>query len=142
MHADTVAHVRASWKNVESKAPAAAALFYENLFAAEPQLRALFRTDMQLQGERLMSMIGAAVQRLDDLPALVPVLQQLGARHAGYGVRDEHYEVVGAALLKTLAQSLGTAFTPAVRKAWADVYGLVASTMTAAARESLTEGTH
>lgn len=142
MHADTISHVRTSWKQVEAIAPTAAALFYENLFAAQPALRALFKSDMQVQGERLMTMIGAAVAKLDDLPALVPVLQQLGARHAGYGVRDEHYEVVGVALLKTLAQGLGDDFTPPVREAWTRVYGVVASTMRAAAsNERLTPAT-
>lgn len=136
MHADAIAHVRTSWKKVEAIAPTAAALFYDNLFAAQPSLRSLFKTDMQMQGARLMTMIGAAVARLDDLPTLVPVLQQLGVRHAGYGVRDEHYDVVGAALLKTLSQGLGDDFTPAVREAWTGVYGLVAATMMAAAREA------
>lgn len=129
MHADTIALVRASWQRVEAIGPTAAALFYENLFAAQPSLRPLFKSDMQVQGERLMSMIGVAVAKLDDLPALVPVLQQLGARHAHYGVRDEHYDVVGAALLQTLSQGLGDEFTAEVREAWTGVYGIVASTM-------------
>jgi methyl-accepting chemotaxis protein len=135
MHPETIAHVRTSWKKVEAIAPAAAALFYQNLFTAQPSLRALFKSDIEVQGERLMWMIGAAVARLDDLPTLVPVLQQLGVRHAGYGVRDEHYDAVGAALLKTLSQGLGEEFTPAVREAWTGVYGVVAATMVAAARE-------
>lgn len=129
MHADTIALVRASWQRVEAIGPTAAALFYENLFAAQPSLRPLFKSDMQVQGERLMSMIGVAVAKLDDLPALVPVLQQLGARHAHYGVRDEHYDAVGAALLQTLSQGLGDEFTAEVREAWTGVYGIVASTM-------------
>lgn len=129
MHAHTITLVRASWQRVEAIAPAAAALFYDNLFAAQPSLRPLFKSDLQLQGERLMSMIGAAVAKLDDLPTLVPVLRQLGARHAAYGVRDEHYDVVGAALLKTLSQGLGDEFTPELREAWTGVYEIVASTM-------------
>ncbi len=129
----TVELVRRSWQQVEPIAPAAAALFYENLFAADPHLRPLFKGDRQQQGEKLMQMIGAAVQRLDDLPSLVPVLQSLAVRHAGYGVQAAHYDTVGAALLKTLGQGLGENFTPPVRQAWAEVYGLMASVMTAAA---------
>lgn len=83
MHPDTIAHVRTSWKKVEAIAPAAAALFYENLFAAQPSLRALLKSDIEVQVERLMAMIGATVTRLDDLATLVPALQQLGVRHAG-----------------------------------------------------------
>lgn len=140
MDPDTIARVRSSWKQVEPIAPAAAALFYENLFAAAPALRPLFRTDLPTQGGRLMAMIGAAVAGLDDVPALVPALRQLGRRHAGYGVRDEHYDLVGAALLKTLSQGLGDAFTPAVREAWTGVYALVAATMKDAAREASLQG--
>jgi hemoglobin-like flavoprotein len=48
-------------------------------------------------------------------------------------VKEEHYEVVGDALLKTLQQGLGAAWTPEVETAWIDVYGVLASTMKDAA---------
>ena len=70
---------------------------------------------------------------LIDVPKLVPVLEKLGQGHAGYGVRDEHYDTVGAAFLWTLEQGLGAAFTPAVKAAWVEVYGVVATTMKRAA---------
>ena len=134
MDQDTTDLVRHSWKRVEAIAPAAAALFYDNLFAADPALEPLFKGDMAHQGERLMKMIGAAVDKLDDLPTLVPVLQGLSRRHVGYGVRVAHYQTVGAALLKTLGQGLGEDFTPPVREAWTQVYGLITEVMVAAAR--------
>jgi hemoglobin-like flavoprotein len=87
MNPDTTVLVRTSWQRVESIAPAAAALFYDNLFAADPALAPLFKGDMTHQGDRLMKMIGAAVAQLDDLPALVPTLEALARRHVGYGVR-------------------------------------------------------
>jgi hemoglobin-like flavoprotein len=61
------------------------------------------------------------------------VLRQLGARHGGYGVQDGHYAIVGAALIKTLEQGLGDAFTDDVRAAWLSVYGLISRTMIEAA---------
>jgi hemoglobin-like flavoprotein len=76
-----------------------------------------------------MTMIGAAVGMLDRPDALLPVLRQLGARHAGYGVVDTHYATVGAALLLTLEQGLGDAFTPETRAAWADLYAVISRTM-------------
>lgn len=136
MQAHTIAHVRSSWSRIQPAAPQAAKLFYEHLFATQPALRTLFKSDMAVQGARLMSMIDAAVAGLDDLPTLAPVLQQLGQRHAGYGVREEHYAAVGAALLETLSQGLGKHFTPEVREAWTQVYALVASTMIAAGHAS------
>ena len=89
---------------------------------------------MVAQGEQLMKMIGQAVGLLDKPQTLIPVLQSLGRRHADYGVRDEHYDTVGTALLSTLEQGTGVAFTPEVRGAWIDVYGVVSKTMKEAAR--------
>ena len=134
MQAHSIPLVVDSWTRLAPLAREAAALFYGNLFAADPSLKPLFRgQDMEAQGARLMQMIGAAVGKLHDLPALVPVLQQLGRRHVGYGVEDGHYATVGSALLKTLAQGLGPAFTPAVEAAWTEVYGVMASVMIDAA---------
>ena len=127
--------VRSSFALVQPIAPQAAALFYDNLFEADPALRPLFKGDMAQQGERLMSMIGAAVGMLDRPATLIPVLRKMGARHAGYGVKDAHYATVGAALLKTLEQGLGDAFTADAREAWTVLYGVIASTMQEAAHE-------
>lgn len=125
--------VRASFAQVAPIATQAATMFYNNLFAADPALRTLFRGDMAAQGERLMSMIGAAVGLLDRPQALLPVLRNLGARHAGYGVQASHYDTVGAALLLTLEQGIGAAFTDEVRAAWTTLYGVVSRTMIEAA---------
>ena len=61
------------------------------------------------------------------------MLRQLGARHAGYGVRSAHYDTVGTALLQTLADGLGEAFDAATREAWIAMYAVVAHTMQAGA---------
>jgi len=74
------------------------------------------------------------VSKLDALDELVPVVEALGKRHAGYGVKEADYATVGSALLWTLQQGLGAAFTPDVRSAWATVYGVLASTMKAGAK--------
>ncbi|HEX3140689.1 MAG TPA: globin family protein [Rhizobacter sp.] len=126
--------VKDSFDLVEPIAPQAAELFYANLFALDPSLQSLFKSDMVAQGEKLMKMIGVAVSLLDQPQTLIPALQSLGRRHVDYGVRDEHYDTVGTALLSTLQQGTGVAFTPEVREAWIEVYGVVASTMKEAAR--------
>lgn len=129
MKRETIILVQQSWAEVAPIAPKAAELFYQNLFAADPGLKRLFKGNMTEQGQKLMQMIGAAVSKLHDLDGLVPVLQSLGKRHAGYGVKEAHYQLVGAALLKTLGQGLGDGFTPAVRAAWTEVYGVMAGVM-------------
>jgi hemoglobin-like flavoprotein len=115
----------------------AAALFYQRLFEIDPDLRQMFKSDPAEQRRKLMQMLTAAVKGLPRLDRLVPVVEDLGRRHAGYGVRDEHYDTAGAALLWTLEKGLGRAFTPEVRDAWTTVYGLLASTMRNAAAQQL-----
>jgi len=113
----------------------AADLFYDRLFALDPSLRPLFKEDMRTQKKALVAMLAAVVKGLDRLDELVPTVQALGRRHAGYGVRDAHYATVGAALLWTLEQGLGERFTPAAREAWTAAYTVLATTMQDAARE-------
>ena len=126
--------VRHSFAQLQPVATQAAALFYDKLFERDPTVSPLFKGDMSAQGAKLMTMIGAAVALLERPAQLNAALAELGARHAGYGVRDEHYASVGGALLDTLAAALGDAFTPEVRAAWAAMYAHVAQTMKAAAQ--------
>ena len=127
--------VQDSFARIVPIADAAAALFYGRLFELDPSLQRMFRGDMAEQRKKLMHMLTAAVKGLDHLDRLVPVVQDLGRRHAAYGVVDAHYDTVGAALLWTLEQGLEDAFTPETAEAWATVYTLLATTMKEAARE-------
>jgi len=129
--------VQTSFATIVPIADDAAALFYQRLFELDPSLQAMFRGSMIEQRKKLMQMLTAAVKGLDRLEQLVPVVQDLGRRHANYGVAEAHYDTVGAALLWTLEMGLGTAFTAETREAWTAVYGLLATTMKDAARETL-----
>lgn len=133
MKAEQIAAVQESWVAVEGISDQAAALFYEKLFAMDPSLESLFKGDMQEQGRKLMSMIGVAVKGLSRLDTIVPAVQQLGIRHAGYGVKDADYDTVAGALLWTLEQGLGGAFTADLKQSWTDAYVLLATTMKDAA---------
>jgi hemoglobin-like flavoprotein len=134
MTPQTISLVQSSWQKVTPIAPQAAALFYQNLFAADPSLKSLFKGNMDQQGAKLMQMIDAAVGKLNDLDSLVPVLQQLAKRHVTYGAQEAHYGTVGDALLKTLEQGLGESFTPSAKQAWTDVYSVMSDVMIAAAK--------
>jgi len=135
LSARDIALVQASFELVLPIADDAAALFYSRLFELDPSLRALFRGDMKTQGRALMGMIRVAVAGLAKLDQIVPAVQTLGRRHATYGVKDEHYATVASALIWTLEQGLGDAFTPETRTAWVKVYTLLAETMQQAAAE-------
>ncbi len=128
--------VKDSFRKVVPIADQAAALFYARLFELDPELRQLFRGDMREQGRKLMAMIATAVAALERLDAIVPAVRELGRRHSGYGVSEEHYATVGAALLWTLERGLGAEFTPAVREAWTTTYSLLANTMIEAQRSA------
>jgi len=133
---EQVTLVRETWAQVMPIADKAAGLFYGKLFELDPALKPLFRGDMTEQGQKLTKMIGIAVDHLDKLEEIVPAVQDLGVRHLEYGVKNSHYDTVGEALLWTLGQGLGDAFTTEVMNAWTDVYTLLAGTMKDAAREA------
>lgn len=129
MTPEAKALVRDSFAKVVPIAPQASALFYGKLFEMDPALRPLFKGDMAEQGRKLMAMIGTGVANLDDLGAILPAVRDLGRRHAGYGVPLASYDTVGAALLWTLEQGLGEAFSPAVKAAWTEVYTALSGVM-------------
>jgi hemoglobin-like flavoprotein len=133
MTPENQALVRDSFAKIVPIGPQAAALFYDRLSVLDPGLRPLFKGDMAEQGRKLMAMIGTAVANLRNLEAIVPVVQDLGRRHAGYGAQPAHYDTVAVALLWTLGQGLGDAFTPPVRAAWTEAYTTLATVMKDAA---------
>ena len=135
MTPEHIALVQTSFAAIAPIADTAAMLFYQRLFVLDPALRLLFPSDLSDQHRKLMTMLRVAVNGLDRLDTIVPAVQALGRRHVGYGVTDDHYATVGAALLWTLQQGLGDVFTPAVEAAWTAAHTLLAGTMQAAAHE-------
>ena len=136
MYASEIALVQSSWEQVLPIADTAAQLFYARLFEIDPSLQPLFtKTDMAEQRKKLMQMITVAVRGLEHIDELLPAIEALGRRHSGYGVVDAHYETVGTALLWTLEQGLGPAFTPEVRSAWTETYAVLAAVMQRGARQ-------
>jgi hemoglobin-like flavoprotein len=121
--------VQLSFRQVQPIAEVAAQLFYGKLFELDPQLRHLFTTDLHEQGGKLMHMMGVAVKGLDQLHELLPALHFLGSKHNAYGVQAKDYDTVGEALIWTLEQGLGEAFTMEIKESWIAVYQLLAKAM-------------
>jgi hemoglobin-like flavoprotein len=103
--------------------------FYARLFAAAPAVRPLFPDDMQRQKTMLLGALVLLRKSLRDLNAIVPKLRELGARHVAYGARPEHYPVVGAALIASMAAIAGDEWKPEHESAWGAAFEIVASTM-------------
>ena len=123
MNAVTERQVRESWARFEPIAIASARYFYDKLFELDPAAGRLFaQTDMEAQGKKVMRMFAEIVRTLDQPETLVAEVADLGRRHMHYGVQDSQYDSVGTALLWTLEQGLGEAFTPEVRDAWTETY--------------------
>lgn len=122
-----------SWGKVAPIAEQAAEIFYAKLFELDPSLRRLFKSDMRAQGAKLMKTIALAVASLNTLPTLLPILEDLGRRHVKYGVRREHYDTVGVALIHALRVGLGAAFTAETEQAWLALYARISRVMLDAA---------
>lgn len=110
-------------------------LIYERLFELDPGLRAMFRGDMARQRSRFALALAMMVHGLKNQGAIIPVLQELGRRHAGYGVRPGHYATLREALFWALERTFGDDFTPELREAWTRAYDLATSTMLEAAAQ-------
>lgn len=132
--------VRQSFQKIIPIADTAATLFYARLFELDPQLKALFKGDMQAQGRKLMDMIAVAVRNVENLGAVLPAVEDLGRRHVAYGVTDAHYDTVAQALLDTLAKGLGADFTAETRAAWTELYQIIADAMKQAGRRQAYTG--
>jgi hemoglobin-like flavoprotein len=129
MTADQIHLLRRSFGKVERQSQVAALIFYRRLYELDPGLRSLFKSDIETQAAKLMDMLGLALSLTGSPAALEAELIESGARHAGYGARDEHYTTVGQAMISMLEESLGDEFTPATREAWSAFYALASETM-------------
>lgn len=128
--------VRSSFSKVMPIADQASALFYGRLFELRPDYRAMFAADITEQRRKLMLTLATIVADLDKLDVIGPIAADLGARHKGYGVTAADYAPVGEALIWTLRQGLGAAFTPAVEAAWGAAYALLSAAMQPACRRA------
>lgn len=131
-----VALVKETWGMVIPIADTAASLFYARLFETNPQLAPMFKgVNLPEQRKKLVKAINMVVVSLERIEALVPIIRDMGRRHAGYGVKDQHYGQVGAALLWTLEAGLGDDWSDEAAMAWSLAYRLLANTMIAGAHE-------
>ena len=121
--------VKNTWEKVLPIQETAASLFYGRLFEQYPEVKPMFKGDMQQQGEKLMKMLDQAVGALDNIDSLIDPLKQAGKAHKEYGVQAADYDKVGASLLWTLEQGLGEAYTSDVNDAWLRTYSTLSAVM-------------
>jgi hemoglobin-like flavoprotein len=127
--------LRSSFELVIDRRPDLTLRFYEILFVKYPQLQPLFSRDRTAQSKMLAGAISAVLDHLEDAPWLTSTLGQLGAKHVAYGVTNDMYDMVGDALLATLAEVAAEAWTDQVRDQWTMAFGAIASMMQAGASQ-------
>lgn len=128
--------IRKSFSELSRHDHVAALVFYRRLFEIDPALRPLFKNDIEEQSRKLLDMLGVLIAMLERPVGLELELKAMGARHAGYGAREEHYATVGRALLDMLAEVLESGFTPETRAAWTALYDAVEPLMKQGAAEA------
>ena len=114
--------VQSSFHALSANVDTTARVFYGHLFAQDPALRGLFKTDLESQGRRLMDMLGVLVVGLDNVSALSGAITLLGRQHLRYGVQRAHFRLFENALLYTVEQVLGEEYTAEVGTAWRAAY--------------------
>jgi NAD(P)H-flavin reductase/hemoglobin-like flavoprotein len=132
---DTAA-LKSSWELVAKSGDDVPLFFYSHLFLAHPELRSMFPISMSAQRDKLVGALGRIVSNVDDLPEVVPFIQQLGRDHRRFSVVADHYTAVGASLLATLKHFLGATWTDELASDWAAAYGEIARVMVEAAEQS------
>lgn len=129
-----VPRLRESFEILVERSPNLTHRFYEILFERYPASLSLFPANRRERQEAMLTeALVAVVDHLEDAPWLTSSLQALGAKHLDYGVTFEMYDWVGDALLRTLAEAAGEAWSPELQTAWADAYGAIAGLMQAGA---------
>jgi hemoglobin-like flavoprotein len=126
--------IRASFELAAMSPTRTSELFYQRLFTLDPSVKSLFHGDMREQGRKLISTLALVVDSIDRLEDLLPMIRELGVRHAHYRVEERHYVTVGEALLWALEQTVGRSFTPVTRTAWQKAYTILADAMIDAAK--------
>ena len=106
---------------------------YDELFAIDPSLRKMFKSDMSEQRGKLNAALALVIRSLHAPEKILAPVKSLAVKHVGYGVEPVHYTYVGNALLRTLAKGLGDKFTPELRQAWVEAFGTLANIMKEAA---------
>lgn len=128
--------VKSTWSMAASLDPiVVGGLFYNRLFEIAPQVKPMFRNPIPEQSKKLLAMVNYVIVKLDKLDAILDEVAKLAQRHTAYGVKPEHYIIVGEALLWTLEQGLGENWNAEVKDAWIECYTILSGAMIAASAD-------
>ena len=134
MTQNQIEFVKSSWSQVMTIDPVVVGgLFYNRLFEIAPEVKHMFRNPIPEQSKKLLTMINYVIVKLDRLEDIIGEVGKLAQRHTSYGVKPEHYVIVGDALIWTLEQGLGENWSEEVKEAWIECYTILSKAMIGAA---------
>ena len=126
--------IKGSWQAAATLGDAVGELFYGRLFEIAPEVKPMFsQITIKEQSKKLLSMLSYVIHKLDSLQDILDEVAKLAQRHAHYGVRPEHYIVVGEALLWTLEKDLAEKWNDELKEAWTLCYMTLSGAMIQAA---------
>ncbi len=132
--------IRESFDAIKPYAGEVATDFYQILFEKYPAAKPLFKSvNMKKQKKALMASLVHTVEFLDESEHLVDYLKKMGARHINYGAQNEHYEMVGDALLTVFEKYFGDHWTDELKEEWVKVYTFMANTMKSGKLEAVNQ---
>ncbi|GAB3558129.1 globin domain-containing protein [Spirosoma fluminis] len=125
-----IATVKKSWRLLRDIDPALLGdVFYSRLFMAHPELRPLFKGPLEAQYKKFIDTLSFLVSQLHRFDEFTREVELVGQRHKQYGVKPDHYDAVGEALLWTLQSGLGRDWNENIAQAWANLYSTIAQKM-------------
>src|SRR4051794_30849174 len=129
MTSQSISRILTSYERIAPRIDDMVAGFYQRLFTACPEARALFHADMTSQRQHLAATLALLVRTLPFQDLLEEPIMDLGAQHVTFGARPEQYPVVRESLLASLGEALGEHWTPAVAADWAALLDHVVQVM-------------
>lgn len=124
--------LRESYGRVRAEELRLATIFYARLFGAAPALRGMFKGDLPSQAAKLTAALDAVVQNLERPRENAEMLAELGRRHAAYGAKPEHYDLVVDLLVESMQEVLQTTGDDRAIREWRMALRLIADQMIAA----------
>ncbi len=121
--------VRATFAQLMEHHDRVAELLYQELFRLEPKSKSLFRGNIDDQKKKLMRMLTIAVENINNIKELQPMLYNLGMIHQSFGIEPHHFVSFGEALMFALRNVLKESFTREVEESWRAAYHYFEFTM-------------
>jgi nitric oxide dioxygenase len=126
---ETIDTVKSTTSLLEENGEAITKYFYKCLFEQHPELKNVFNQVNQKRGDQpraLADAVLAYANNLDNIEALVPVVQRIAHKHVSLGIKPEQYPIVGQNLLAAIQHVLGLPDAHPALVAWEEAYCVLA----------------